>query len=91
MVTIFKDIVIKVKSDIDKEYRPLNIVYTEWYEVFGVNSWTYKDDKGHIQTVIKFLIVNDKMELSSIAYHNCLIAIKDRLHRTMPVKDEKKI
>lgn len=88
MVQILKPLVIKVKDDTDKKYIPKDITTKEWYEVIGINTWTYKDQKEdrkeEMVTVIKYLVINDRLELTQISSRNCQVCIKGEKNREGP-------
>lgn len=72
MVQIQKNL--KVKCVATGEYFPKNITKGEWYNVIGIISREYKakkNDKDEIRTMIKFLVINDKMKLQRITADNC--------------------
>ena len=66
---------LKVKCVHAGNFFPENITKEEWYNVVGVNSWQYtktdNDGNKKTETVIKFLVINDKMKLQSLASYNC--------------------
>ena len=72
MVQILKRL--KVKCVAEKKYFPKEITKGEWYYVVGIVSRDYtvvKEDKQEARTMIKFLVINDKMKLQKIAAENC--------------------
>ena len=72
MVQISKRL--KVKCIAEGSYFPVEITKGEWYHVVGIVARDYtivKGDKQETRTMIKFLVLNDKMKLQQIAADNC--------------------
>lgn len=72
---ITKDL--KVKCIAVKKWLPEHINPKEWYLVIGVNSWQYKDSEGKVRSVLKFIVINDVLQITQIAEFNCQVLDKE--------------
>lgn len=69
---------LKVKCVATGEWIPKHITLKQWYPVVGINSWQYKDNDGKVRTVIKFIVINDVLQLTQMAEFNCqVLGIQD--------------
>jgi len=73
---------LKIKCIATAEWFPKNISPTEWYNVVGFETFNTKgedrkDEKAKWRLVINFIVINDIMQISKIAAHNCQIVEKD--------------
>jgi len=83
MVQLTKEL--KIKCVAEPDYFPKEISKGEWYDVVGIVSTEYNktislDDgskRNETVTVIKFLVINDKVKLQQISSKNCDVICKD--------------
>lgn len=81
MVHITEKLKVKIKRDVDEKYRPANMTSQDWYEVVGYvsreytkQSTTENETKTEYHTIIKFLVINDKLEISQVSSKNVQVS-----------------